>query len=267
VIVEYCLDRRQSFFGPLMRAAGRSMHIRRASLGLALSCLLGLPSITWAESGRSRDEVVAQLSVPPSFLSPLGRQFLRYAVSCALSAGQAARVPSTSTSEAEEVLEGAMGLAPEWASRGLLPREERLISACLLARTNFFGVPVQLSLRRSDALPGSPLDADLEERNRYSRLEARFFGNLFAPGQPAYFCRGDDLSDRSRWLRSLRRVCAVAGDAFTGLSACGFVDVGVCASSSLRQGGVDYADSAIDVFLPPLAGSSVAMEKVGLPKD
>ena len=139
------------------------------------------------------------------------------------------------------------------AARALLPQEERLVSACMLARTNYFGVPVLLSMRRKDAALNSALYADAAERARFTRLEGKFYGNLFAPGQPAFFCKGDERPDREAWLKSLQRVCAI-GDADPGMSRCGFLDTGPCRPDSLRQAGVNYEEAAIDVFLPTAPG-------------
>ena len=190
-----------------------------------------------------------ELRIPATLQTSEGREFMKYAVSCALPEGINARVPAASQGEAEEVFEGSMGLAPAWSDRAMHPQEERRVSACMLARSNFYGVAVLLSLRRPDAPVGSSLHADANERMRFSRLEGKFFGNLFAPGQPAYFCSGDDQPDRSRWLRSFHRICAI-GESPSGLSRCGFIDVGVCSTGSARQAGVNYEDSEIAVYLP-----------------
>lgn len=267
MISAFWIGRRQSAVGPGARSWAVSILVRFARRAWALAGVLGLSMTVRAEPGHVGPEGVAELRVPVAFLSTTGRQFLRYAVSCALPPGRAVRVPAASLNLSDDVFEGAMGLAPDWATRGLMPHEERLVSACLLARTNYFGVPVQLSLRRPNAAPGSSLDADAAERSRYSRMEARFFGNLFQPRQTAYFCRGDEFPDRARWLRSLRRICALEGDAASGVNACGFVDVGPCSAARLQRDGVDYESSAIDVFLPLLADSPVPDEGTSEGKD
>src|SRR4051794_453827 len=83
-----------------------------------------------------RDEILVQ--------SPDGRQVLKYLVSCAL--------PADVTVVAEHggqrySFPGGAALAPAWSTRALSAAEERLVSACMLARTNFFGKPVEISMR------------------------------------------------------------------------------------------------------------------------
>ncbi len=104
-----------------------------------------------------------------------GRKFLEYLVNCALPEdegvylvvdGQRLEFP------------GGMGLAPGWLERPLTETEQRWVSAGILARTNFFGVKVPISLRR----PGSGfafLEVSSEETRGFSIYEGDFFGNLF----------------------------------------------------------------------------------------
>ncbi|QIM50737.1 hypothetical protein [Hydrogenophaga crocea] len=196
----------------------------------------------------------AEAPVMPSSLSfrtgdSFERAFARYLISCALGPDTRVVVPPSRPGEATDVFPGEMGLANEWAHQALQPEAQRLVSACLLARTNHFGVPVLLSLRQPQAAPGTSLHADERERASFSRLEGKFFGNLFTTPPRAYYCRGDDRPDRWVWLTGLKRVCTPAllpGES----SLCGLQDVGLCSGASLVQEGIDYGPSAIDVYLP-----------------
>src|SRR5262245_59565703 len=72
-----------------------------------------------------------------------GRDVLSYVVSCALPTGAqtSAKVGGTTYTFA-----GAIGLAPGWATRAPTVTERRWVTACVLSRTNLYGVSVQLSL-------------------------------------------------------------------------------------------------------------------------
>jgi len=108
--------------------------------------------------------------------TPEGREFLKYLVGCALPEGMGAI--ATSDGNVYE-LPGSLGLAPNWLTQPMTEREQRWVSAGILARTNFFGKQVRISMRN----PGSgiaSLQTSEEERSEFSIHEGDFFGNLFA---------------------------------------------------------------------------------------
>ena len=113
----------------------------------------------------------------------------------------------------------------------------RLVSACILARTNRFGVPVEISLRADPAITDPPpaLRADAAERAAFPLHEGGFFGDLFAPGAPARVCQGRAAIETPDKLRAARRVCALPSGATTPdgrpLSACGFIITGPCTAA------------------------------------
>jgi hypothetical protein len=174
------------------------------------------------------------LTPTPLATGPAGIRLVAYLVGCALPLGEAAVLAGP---EGPARLEGRHGLAPDWRRRGLAPAEERLVSACILARTNRFGVQVEISLRADPAATDPPpvLRADAAERAAFPLHEGAFFGNLFAPGGPARVCQGRAAVETPEKLRAARRVCALASGATTpdgrALSACGMVITGPCDSA------------------------------------
>jgi hypothetical protein len=179
-----------------------------------------------------------------------GRATLKYLVGCALPAGTTV---VADVAGARYSFPGSMGLAPDWSARALTPAEQRLLSACMLARTNRFGVPVMLSMR-SDA-PSRPasLEADADERRAFPAHEGAFFGNLFAPDQPVYACTASTAPAWIAHLRSQLRVCTLSAQEEgvpAGYSRCRFRIVGACAGKPFVQGGIDYSAEVVHVYLP-----------------
>ena len=154
-----------------------------------------------------------------------GESLLRYAIGCALPADA-----SVSKDDGMQ-LAGALNLAPQWADRALDPSEQRWVSACLLARTNLFGVHVTISMRgERPALSGSVTE---EEETAYTFQEGAFYGNLWAQPSRAYVCTGtgeNAVKDR------LQRVCTEESDV-AGVSRCGFEITGKCEDVCEGQGG------------------------------
>lgn len=189
-----------------------------------------------------RDEKLAQTAE--------GRQQLKYLVNCALPAD--ATVIAVADNQRFS-FPGSMGLAPDWATRPLTAAQQRRVSACMLARTNRFGVPVQLSIRSDATDAPESLHTDADERRKFPFFEAGFFGNLFLPQPEGYVCTGDTPPQRTPHLRSLLRVCSLplsGADAASGISRCGFVMVGACKERSFVQNGTDYSSDVLNVYLP-----------------
>jgi hypothetical protein len=122
----------------------------------------------------------------------LARQFLSYVYSCSMPMGSSMRLVFGDRDYG--TVEGGLELAPEWGVAGGACNErcQRFVSACLLARTNFWGVPVQISLRGDHP---SLIPAE-DEKARYPLREGAYFGNLFvntggdAPSRPIFGCVG-----------------------------------------------------------------------------
>lgn len=179
----------------------------------------------------------------------LGRMRLKYLVSCALPADTVVEVQ---VDQQAYRFPGSLALAPEWSKRGLTTEEERLVSSCILARTNYFGIPVILSMRGAADNASPALRASPEEQRSHTYFEGAFFGNVFQADSPAYVCLGATPdANRTRVLESLKRVCSLppGGPASGEVSRCGFLIVGDCAAHSFVQNGVDYSQQAVNVFL------------------
>lgn len=184
-----------------------------------------------------------------------GRERLQYLIGCALPEGV---IVEADVAGAHYEFPGQLGLAPAWRERALTGPESRWVSACILARSNFFHRSVQISLRAKDA-PVDGLVADDAERARFHRHEAGFFGNIFEPDAPAYVCIGDDDSGRHDALYAMNRVCSLPAEASDksgvdfgrALSRCGFLIVGACSAKPFLQDGVDYTAAVVHVYLAP----------------
>lgn len=188
----------------------------------------------------------------PLLRSADGRKQLQYLVSCALSPQQAVRYNVDGQSI---VLRGSMALAPAWFDTALDSLAQRRVSACILARTNYFGQRVEISMRAHwpDAPPA--LRTDAQEERDFPRMEGQFFGNLFSAAPSAYVCTpplpdANAEREQARWAASHKRICAQSDGQDAQRSACHFVRLGNCTASQLLQDGVDYSDSAISVYLP-----------------
>ena len=190
-----------------------------------------------------------------------GRQYLNYLVSCALPED------ITVVVEVEQQryrFPGLMGLAPQWSKQPLTLTEQRRVSSCLFARTNFFGKPVIISLRSDVSTMPDSVKANRRERKEFPFFEAGFFGNIFLEQPQAFVCSPTLTPKRQEHLASLFRVCsfpAQVGDLGyqdpTGkdakapaLSRCHFIQVGTCDRRHFKQNGVDYTADVLKVYLP-----------------
>ena len=103
---------------------------------------------------------------------------MKYIVMCALPQGQSRSYTSLTTGQTY-TWNGLLGLAPNWSS-GSLPTvdEQQVITACLAAHTNKFGLNIKVSvLGRSAQNVEIPYTS--AELASYSEREACFFGNTF----------------------------------------------------------------------------------------
>lgn len=178
------------------------------------------------------------------------RMRLKYLINCALPAGV---IVETEVNGQHYEFPGDLGLAPEWSRRALTLQESRWVSACILARTNYFGRTVQISMR-ADLAPAGRLVADAAEEKRFPLHEAAFFGNVFEADAPAYVCIGD-AARREEQLRALYRVCSLPDgrllDDGPPLSYCNFIITGPCDARPYVQDGVDYTSQVVHIYLQP----------------
>jgi hypothetical protein len=114
--------------------------------------------------------------------NPYTAKVLQYIYSCAMPAGTHKVLDAGGGITVQ--LDGGVGLAPEWDTPGGACDEtcQRWVSACVLARTNAYGVPVDISLRVSNSAPQRIQDAlavSPEEAGEFTLREGSYFGNLF----------------------------------------------------------------------------------------
>ncbi|HLL21919.1 MAG TPA: hypothetical protein VK427_07300 [Kofleriaceae bacterium] len=177
------------------------------------------------------------------------REVYSYVVGCALPSGQS--ITALDAAGNSYTFAGALGLAPAWATRAPTVSERRWVTACLLARTNLYGVSVNISIRHDTNLA---LLSSASERATYTNVEGAFFGDLFATPQTWYACSRRTWSAYS--TNSLR-MCALSSNGST--TDCGFTYVGDCAARCSDRtapfgaclGGTTSFSEVITIFLTP----------------
>lgn len=150
-----------------------------------------------------------------------GREVLSYIISCALPAGQSITVRGYTFA-------GSIGVAPAWATRVPTVTERRWVTACVMARTNLFGIRVDLSMRgQHPALGGS-----LGELLNYLLVEGAFYGDLFHEDGPKMFACSAEVRDLDLALSTQDlRACAISDNGQT--TRCGFTYTGKCSVTDL----------------------------------
>jgi hypothetical protein len=181
---------------------------------------------------------------------PLGRELLKYIVSCALDENDKV---SFKVDGVKYSFDGSLGLAPEWGEKnGSCDGScQRWVSACVLARVDAAGVKREISIRG----PNWALLPDANELRTYTVREAAYYGNLFVPGQPRFLCL-------ARGQQSDPRVCgdSLASCPMTVVGSCDdacmfeglFGAYNVCSDAGKVRRGTMYNES-ITVFLPKSA--------------
>ncbi|MFY0563939.1 hypothetical protein ACN28E_08835 [Archangium lansingense] len=132
-------------------------------------------------------------------------EVMKYVVACAVPSGQSRSYTSGGTTY---TWNGVLGLATGWAG-GLAATtaELHVVSACMAAHANKFGINVNISLLGLDGA-GNTITYTTQELTDYNVKEACFFGNLF-DGSTGVFGGNDGLSLTSS--QSSPRVCGLAG--------------------------------------------------------
>ncbi len=152
----------------------------------------------------------------------LSRQLLQYTVGCALNASQSFSFSwvDAQGNPQSATYAGQLGLAPGWANGPLTHRnEQELVSACLAARTNYFGVTVAISVRGEvEALLDNTSAAELAA---YPYVEGAFWGNLFAPTPYLNACHNPATVAHSR---ADQRDCATGYPDGRQLDSCGMIN-------------------------------------------
>ena len=152
-----------------------------------------------------------------------GRKVLAYLIGCALEKGK--RVETTVEGQTY-VFDGELGLAPEWGERALSKNSQRWLSACILSRTNVFGIPVLISIR--GAHPSLRARLESGDTTLFPVEEAAYYGNIFASsGAVAYVCKGRGPYTPDNTLLK-KRVCSEKETPGAPLTRCNFVLTGQC---------------------------------------
>lgn len=139
----------------------------------------------------------------------------QYLVECALSPEQSI----TKTVDGETVLlEGQLGLAPEWETEACDEDCQQWVTACLLARTNVTSETVWLGLRAHHPAIGT------NDNPSFPLYEASWYGNLFAKTPEQYFCQGNPAGLLS--AHRAGRTCSTGQH-----EDCGFTELGRCRSN------------------------------------
>ncbi len=126
---------------------------------------------------------------------PAARAVMRYIAACALPAGDRLDVE---VGDHVYTFAGELGLATGWASEGGACDAQcrSWISGCVLARLNYRGEKVPISVRGDRA----ELETDKAERLAFTRREATYYGDIFAPTPLYYACLSPEAS-------AIPRVC------------------------------------------------------------
>lgn len=200
----------------------------------------------------------AETSFPYSPIPPLrsgsglesfgaGRDLLKYIVRCAMPDGAKISVPHDGQAD---VLDGWMGLAPEWKHAPLSPPSARWVSACELAFVNALGVHVLVSLRGDH--PNLKTSITSDERKKFTFQEAAFYGNLFREPMIQYVCRGKGGSVPSP--SKAQRLCSDPS-ADPTVSQCNMIITGNCSD-------VCSVEDATDHFVTHCRGGNEVYDEV-----
>jgi hypothetical protein len=139
---------------------------------------------------------------------PLSESVMRYLILCAVPSGQSRTFTDAVTGESF-TWSGGLGVAPDWANgRPATVAEQQLVSACMAAHVNKFGMRIPLSVLGRNAR-NEPIPYTSWELSTYSHKEACFFGNLFTR-EGIYL--GNDRGNLSA-RESSARACSISSNA------------------------------------------------------
>ncbi|MRG95761.1 hypothetical protein [Polyangium spumosum] len=199
----------------------------------------------------------------PGSQGALARAFLRYAIGCAFDVSQSLSFSFTDAAGLvhEETYHGELGLAPEWATTALDYFGQRMVSACVVARVNYYEVPVLISMR--SAVPPLHL-APAPELSQFPHIEGAFWGNLWGSSPAIYACYKRENVANSR---AFARDCAAGHLRNDGtIEECGMIDiVGPCDTFCSTQKGDPYYQSCIDQPRKAGKGSTQMLVTTALP--
>lgn len=235
-----------------------------AKVGTLIGCLLALGlaiapggqgQADMAETGRDQRAAAPIDSLPLNLTAfaatPARRLLLKYLVSCALPEGV---LLYADVDGHRHRFAGSLGLAPGWIERGLTPSEQRWVSACILARTNYFGREVAISMRAPAPAPAA-LQSSPEERTNFSLFEGGFYGNIFQDEPRAFACSAERTPKQAADRSYQDRVCSEPSGSTLpsgeSLTRCGFVHAGTCPAPENFTPGPDGYREVIFTYLRP----------------
>jgi hypothetical protein len=204
-----------------------------------------------SQSATSQPLQEIELDDPTLAATEIGRHQLKYLVNCALPDSV---VLFSVQGHERFTFPGHLGLAPDWLKAPLTPLQERWVSACMLALTNYAGKHVEVSLH---AKPGAaPFLAPTKEETRvYTLLEGGFFGNLFSPHPVAYVCSGTHTKIEAQDPVFRDRLCTKASGETSRdgkpLTVCQFILTGPCSDPASFTVNSQTYDEVIFVSLKP----------------
>ena len=170
------LDLEDTRSQPLHSINGLAMN-GLAMNGLAMNGLAmnGLAMNGLAMNGLSTAAFTSWFQKDPA----LSDMVMQYVVRCAVRNGES-RTYTAPQTKVTYTWAGSLGLAPGWAS-GLPANtaEQRVITACMAAHANRFGLHLAISVLGRSAT-GTAIPFTQSELKTYSAKEACFFGNLFS---------------------------------------------------------------------------------------
>ncbi len=144
----------------------------------------------------------------------LSANVMHYVVLCAVPNGQTRTYMDTSTGTTY-TWSGELGLAPGWASgQPVTLAEQQVVSACLAAHVNKYGVHISISVLGRDAT-GQVIPYTASELTSHSVREACLFGNLFTNGGIYVGSDGAQLTSSE----SSTRECTLGGAPGTAQAA------------------------------------------------
>jgi hypothetical protein len=154
-------------------------------------------------------------------------QLMKYLIGCAVPEGQVRTYTDPNTGQSY-TWAGKLGLASNWGSgRAATEQEEQVISACLAAHANPYGMKVGFSILGLNA-EGVEIPFTAQELGDFNVREACFFGNLFR-GQGLYAGNDRTQLDSSK---STNRGCGLSGVSNGENPVCpAIVRFGACDSS------------------------------------
>lgn len=149
------------------------------------------------------------------------RRLLQYIVGCALPGDEHFDFDWRDVGDGihHEKLRGDVGLAPNWKNVAMNVGEQEWVSACLAARSNWYGEQVRISMRGS--LENFAVNDG--EYSNYVHREGAFWGNLFAP---VPFLNACFDSNNVLYARSKHRECATGHFESGAVYECGMISIG-----------------------------------------